>query len=58
VRTSYRTPELIGLLERLHRTLKEEHIWPAVYEADWQAKEQLACYVKFYNRERVHQAPG
>ena len=58
VRVSYRTPELIGLLERLHRTLKEEHIWPTVYETDAQAKAELAQYVAFYNQERVHQSLG
>jgi len=56
VRISYRTPELIGLLERLHRTLKEEHIWPTVYETDAQAQAELADYVRFYNHERLHQA--
>lgn len=56
VRISYRTPELIGLLERLHRTLKEEHIWPTVYETDVQAQGELADYVRFYNDERLHQA--
>jgi len=56
VRVSYRSPELIGLIERLHRTLKEEHLWPAVYETDLQAREELAGYVEFYNQRRVHQA--
>ena len=58
VRVSYRTPELIGLLERLHRTLKEEHIWPTVYETDAQAQAELAGYVQFYNGDRLHQALG
>jgi putative transposase len=58
VRVSYRTPELIGLLERLHRTLKEEHIWPTVYETDAQAQTELAGYVQFYNEERLHQTLG
>jgi putative transposase len=58
VRISYRTPELIGLLERLHRTLKEEHIWPTVYETDGQAQAELAAYVEFYNGDRLHQALG
>jgi len=58
VRVSYRTPELIGLLERLHRTLKEEHIWPTVYETDAQAQAELAAYVQFYNGDRLHQALG
>jgi len=56
VRVSYRSPELIGLIERFHRTLKEEHLWPAVYETDLQAREELAGYVEFYNQRRVHQA--
>jgi len=58
VRVSYRSPELIALIERLHRTLKEEHIRPALYETDLQAREELAGYVEFHNEQRVHQALG
>jgi len=42
VPVSYRSPEPVALIERLHRTLKEEHLWPAVYEADLRARGELA----------------
>jgi len=58
VRVSYRSPELIGLIERFHRTLKEEHLWPAVYETDLQARGELAGCVGSCSQRPVNQAFG
>lgn len=47
---AYRTPELIRVLEGSRRTLKEERIWPTVYETDAQAERTLHGHVAFYGQ--------
>jgi len=56
IRISYRSPELIGLVERLHLTLKEEEIWPKEYCDPIEAEKELKKFIEFYNNERPHQA--
>jgi transposase InsO family protein len=51
-----------GFMERLHRTLLDEHfriqgrqIW---YESVEEMQKSLESYFQFYNRERPHQGRG
>jgi len=56
IRTSYKHPQSIGMIERWHRSLKEEEVWLGEYETLKQAKEGIDRWVQFYNRERLHSA--
>ncbi|MEX0655302.1 MAG: hypothetical protein WD534_04250 [Phycisphaeraceae bacterium] len=38
VRTAYRTPTQLGLLERFHRTLKQEEVYWRLYESPADAR--------------------
>jgi transposase InsO family protein len=56
VRIAYRTPTQLGLLERFHRTLKEEEVYWRIYDSPAHAR---ACLVEFrqrYNEKRPHWA--
>jgi putative transposase len=52
------TPEHNAYIERFFRTLKEEEIWPNLYETPEEAKSAIERYIRFYNEERVHSALG
>lgn len=52
--TGYNAPDDNAYVERLIRTLKEEEIWPNLYDSIFEALEAIENYVKFYNEERVH----
>ncbi len=56
VRTRYRTPEQLGLLERFHRTLKQEEIYWHLYASPADAREKLAAFHVRYNEVRPHWA--
>jgi putative transposase len=56
VRTRYRTPEQLGLLERFHRTLKHEEIYWNLYSSVADAREKLAAFHVRYNEVRPHWA--
>jgi putative transposase len=56
VRTRYRTPEQLGLLERFHRTLKSEEIYWNLYDSPADAREKLAAFHRRYNEVRPHWA--
>lgn len=56
VRTRYRTPEQLGLLERFHRTLKREEIYWHIYDSPAEAREKLAAFHSRYNEVRPHWA--
>lgn len=56
VRTRYRTPEQLGLLERFHRTLKVEEVYWNLYDSPAQARDQLAAFRQRYNEVRPHWA--
>lgn len=52
--TGYNAPDDNAYVERLIRTVKEEEIWPNLYDSIFEALEAIEDYVKFYNEERVH----
>jgi len=56
VRIQYRTPTQLGLLERFHRTLKEEEIYWRLYDNPAHARECLSEFRERYNRVRPHWA--
>jgi putative transposase len=56
VRIAYRTPTQLGLLERFHRTLKEEEVYWRLYDNPAHARECLAEFRERYNRRRPHWA--
>lgn len=56
VRIAYRTPTQLGLLERFHRTLKEEEIYWRIYESPADARACLAEFETRYNEQRPHWA--
>jgi putative transposase len=40
------------------RTVKEEEIWPNVYDTLSEARAAIEAYVNYYNNERIHSALG
>ena len=56
VRIRYRTPTQLGLLERFHRTLKQEEIYWRLYDNPGHARECLAEFRERYNQRRPHWA--
>ena len=56
VRIAYRTPTQLGLLERFHRTLKEEEVYWQLYHSPTHARECLAVFQARYNHLRPHWA--
>jgi len=56
VRIQYRTPQQLGLLERFHRTLKNEEVYWRIYDRPAHARERLAEFHIRYNTKRPHWA--
>jgi len=56
VRTRYRTPQQLGLLERFHQTLKREEVYWQLYDNPQDAREKLAAFRERYNAVRPHWA--
>ena len=56
VRIQYRTPTQLGLLERFHRTLKEEEVYWRIYERPSHCRTCLAEFRERYNERRPHWA--
>jgi putative transposase len=56
VRIAYRTPQQLGLLERFHRTLKDEEVYWRLYADPQEARSCLAEFRERYNRQRPHWA--
>lgn len=56
VRTRYRTPQQLGLLERFHQTLKREEVYWEIYRSPGEARERLAAFHERYNVVRPHWA--
>ena len=56
VRIRYRTPTQLGLLERFHRTLKEEEVYWRLYHSVAHARECLIAFRQRYNHLRPHWA--
>jgi len=56
VRIQYRTPTQLGLLERFHRTLKEEEIYWYLYDNPAHGRVSLDEFRVRYNTIRPHWA--
>ncbi len=56
VRIRYRTPTQLGLLERFHRTLKDEEIYWRLYDNPGHARDCIAEFRTRYNEVRPHWA--
>ena len=56
VRTRYRTPQQLGLLERFHQTLKQEEVYWDLYRSPGEARDRLATFRQRYNEIRPHWA--
>jgi transposase InsO family protein len=56
VRIAYRTPTQLGLLERFHRTLKEEELYWRLYDSPAHCRACLAEFRERYNGLRPHWA--
>ena len=56
VRIRYRTPTQLGLLERFHKTLKEEEIYWRLYDDVAHARRCLGEFRERYNHRRPHWA--
>ena len=55
-RTAYNHPEGNGLIERFHRSLKEEEVWLNEYRSLEEAQHNIARYLHEYNHHRPHQS--
>ena len=56
VRIQYRTPTQLGLLERFHRTLKQDEVYWREYDNPGHARECLEEFRQRYNWKRPHWA--
>jgi len=56
VRIQYRTPTQLGLLERFHRTLKEEEVYWRLYDSPAHCRACLEEFRQRYNTRRPHWA--
>jgi putative transposase len=56
--TGYNAPDDNAYIERVIRTVKEEEIWPNMYDTVWEAGTAIEAYVNYYNQERIHSALG
>ena len=56
VRIAYRTPTQLGLLERFHRTLKQEEVYWRLYDSPSEARTCLAEFHARCNTRRPHWA--
>lgn len=56
VRIQYRTPTQLGLLERFHKTLKEEEVYWRLYNGPAHARECISEFGVRYNTKRPHWA--
>jgi putative transposase len=54
--TGYNAPDDNAFVERIMRTLKEEEIWPNLYDTITEAREAVGDYIRYYNSERIHSA--
>jgi putative transposase len=54
--TGYNAPDDNAYVERVIRTVKEEEIWPNVYDSFFEASAAIEAYVNYYNSERIHSA--
>ena len=57
-RTAYHHPEGNSYIERFHRSLKEEEVWPSEYQSLEEARASIERYLREYNHDRPHQSLG
>jgi putative transposase len=53
-RTAYNHPEGNSYIERFHRSLKEEEVWPTEYRDVQEARASIARWIQEYNHDRPH----
>jgi len=56
VRIQYRTPTQLGLLERFHRSLKQEEVYWRLYDSPAHCRDCLEEFRQRYNNRRPHWA--
>ena len=56
--TGYNAPDDNAYVERVIRTVKEDEIWPTVYDTLSEARAAIEDYIDDYNSERIHSALG
>jgi len=54
--TGYNAPDDNAYVERVIRTVKEEEIWPNLYDSVSEAIGAIEDYINYYNNERIHSA--
>lgn len=54
--TGYDAPDDNAYVERVIRTVKEEEIWPNLWDTLDEARAAIEAYVNYYNNERIHSA--
>ena len=54
--TGYNAPDDNAFVERVIRTIKEEEIWPNLWDTVSEARAAIQDYVTYYNNERIHSA--
>jgi putative transposase len=54
--TGYDAPDDNAYVERVIRTIKEEEIWPNLWDTLGEARQAIEAYVTYYNEERIHSA--
>ena len=54
--TGYNAPDDNAYIERVIRTVKEEEIWPNLYDTVSEARTAIEAYLNYYNQERIHSA--
>jgi putative transposase len=55
-RTAFNHPEGNGMIERFHRSLKEEEIWLHEYRSLEEARQSIGRWIQEYNHDRPHRA--
>ena len=56
--TGYDAPDDNAYVERVIRTIKEEEIWPNLWDTLTEARQAIEDYVTYYNERRIHSALG
>lgn len=54
--TGYSAPDDNAYVERVIRTIKEEEIWPNLWDTLGEARAAIEDYVTYYNERRIHSA--
>jgi putative transposase len=54
--TGYDAPDDNAYVERVIRTIKEEEIWPNLWDTLAEARRAIEDYVTYYNERRIHSA--